>query len=335
MIAPKDRPADDDGQAIKLLRKEEILDKIKLFLVQHFERILVLVILAAAILGTLFMEDKTLLLNFYFLPVVFASYYLGKRLGVLSAFLSILAIVICVIMFRNHFFPPDQEFRGIFLLSSWGGFLLLTSYAVGGLYEQKERRMQELQRAYVGILEILSKYIESKDGYTKGHSIRVSEYSKGIAIAMELPRLMVENVRVAGLLHDIGKIDISSEVIQKAASLTPQEKDLVDSHSERGGVILAKVGEVLREVVPIVVAHHRYFERAADSTGEALKAIPLGARIVAVADAFDAITTDRPYRKGKPPWEAVQEIVDQTGRQFDPEVVEAFRRVISSQIEQI
>ncbi|OGD34243.1 MAG: hypothetical protein A2V45_14710 [Candidatus Aminicenantes bacterium RBG_19FT_COMBO_58_17] len=152
---------------------------------------------------------------------------------------------------------------------------------------------------------------------------------------MELPRHIVENVRVAGLLHDIGKIEISSEVIQKAAALTPQEKDLIDSHSDRGGVILAKVGEVLQEVVPIVIAHHHYFERSADSSTEILKAIPLGARIVAVADAFDAITSDRPYRKGKPPWEALQEIVDQTGRQFDPAVVEAFRRVISSQIEQI
>ena len=311
------------------------MDRIKLFLVKHFEKMLVFVILAAAVLGTFFMKDKTLLLNFYFLPVVFASYYLGKRLGVLSAFLSILAVIVCAIIFRDHFFPAEQEFRGIFLLSSWGGFLLLTAYAVGGLYEQKERRMEELQKAYVGILEILSKYIETKDGYTKGHSIRVSEYAKGIAIAMELPRHLVENVRVAGLLHYIGKIEISSEVIQKAAALTPQEKDLIDTHSERGGVILAKVGEVLQEVVPIVVAHHRYFERALDSSEESLKSVPLGARIVAVADAFDAITTDRPYRKGKPPWEAVQEIVDQTGRQFDPEVVEAFRRVISSQIEQI
>jgi putative nucleotidyltransferase with HDIG domain len=169
----------------------------------------------------------------------------------------------------------------------------------------------------------------------KGHSVRVSDYSKGIAIAMELPRHIVENVRVAGLLHDIGKIEISSEVIQKAAALTPREKDLIDSHSERGGAILAKVGEVLRGVVPIVVAHHHYFERSADSPAETLKEIPLGARIVAVADAFDAITTDRPYRKGKPPWEALQEIVAQTGHQFDPEVVEAFRRVISTRLEQI
>jgi putative nucleotidyltransferase with HDIG domain len=311
------------------------MDKIKIFIVRHFEQILVFVILIVAILGTFFMQDKTLLLNFYFLPVVFGSYYLGKRLGVLAAFLSILAVVVCAVIFRDHFFPQEQEFRGIFIMSSWGGFLLLTSYAVGSLYEQKERRMEELRKAYVGILEILSKYIETKDGYAKGHSIRVSEYAKGIAIAMELPRHIVENVRVAGLLHDIGKIEISSEVIQKAAALTPQEKDLMDTHSERGGVILAKVGEVLQEVVPIVVAHHHYFEKALDSSEKALKTIPLGARIVAVADAFDAITTDRPYRKGKAPWEAVQEIVDQTGRQFDPEVVEAFRRVVASQIEQI
>src|SRR4030043_1821570 len=168
------------------------MDKMKSFLVGYFEQILVLGILAAAILGTFFMKDKTLLLNFYFLPVVFASYYLGKRLGVLSALLSILAVIICAILFRDDFFPRDQEFRGIFLLSSWGGFLLRSSYAVGGLYEQKERRMEELQKAYVGILEILSKYIETKDGYTKGHSLRLSEYSKGSAIAMELPRHIVE-----------------------------------------------------------------------------------------------------------------------------------------------
>jgi putative nucleotidyltransferase with HDIG domain len=312
-----------------------MMDKVKLFLVRHFEKILVFVILTAAMLGTFFMKDKTLLLNFYFLPVVFASYYLGRRLGVLSAFLSILAVIVCAIIFREHFFPSEQEFRGIFVLSSWGGFLLLTSYAVGSLYEQKEKRMEELQKAYIGILEILSKYIETKDGYTKGHSMRVSEYAKGIAIAMELPRHVVENVRVAGLLHDIGKIEISSEVIQKAAALTPQEKDLIDTHSERGGAILAKVGEVLQEVVPIVVSHHRYFEKALDSSTDAFKTIPLGSRIIAVADSFDAITTDRPYRKGKPPWEALQEIVAQTGRQFDPDVVEAFRRVIANQIEQI
>jgi putative nucleotidyltransferase with HDIG domain len=195
--------------------------------------------------------------------------------------------------------------------------------------------MDELKKAYVGILEILSKYVESKDSYTRGHSMRVSEYAKQIAVAMDLPRDTVETVRVAGLLHDIGKIEISGDVIRKAASLTAVEREEIDSHAERGGAILEKVGEVLKEVVPIVVAHHHYFEETTESSKVVLPTIPLGARIVAVADAFDAMISDRPYRKGKPPWEALQEIVGLAGQQFDPAVVESFRRVIGSQIEQM
>jgi putative nucleotidyltransferase with HDIG domain len=311
------------------------MEGLKQFLIRHFEKILVVIILLASVLGTFYVEDKTLLLNFYFLPVVIASYFLGKRLGVLSALFSVLAVIICIIVFPEHFLVRGQLMSNILKLSSWGGFLILTSYAVGSLYEQKERQMEELKKAYIGILEILSKYIESKDSYTRGHSMRVSEYGKQIAIAMGLPRDSVETVRVAGLLHDIGKFDISGDVIQKAATLTPTERELIDTHSERGAAFLAKVGGVLKDVVPVVVAHHRYFEDTPGPSSEVFKTIPLGARIIAVADAFDAMTSDRPYRKGKPPWEALQEIVAQAGQQFDPEVVENFRRVIASQIGQI
>jgi putative nucleotidyltransferase with HDIG domain len=311
------------------------MEGLKQFLIRHFEKILVVIILLASVLGTFYVEDKTLLLNFYFLPVVIASYFLGKRLGVLSALFSVLAVIICIIVFPEHFLVRGQLMSNILKLSSWGGFLILTSYAVGSLYEQKERQMEELKKAYIGILEILSKYIESKDSYTRGHSMRVSEYGKQIAIAMGLPRDSVETVRVAGLLHDIGKIDVSGDVIRKAATLTPTERELIDTHSERGAAILAKVGGVLKDVVPVVVAHHRYFEDTPGPSSEVFKTIPLGARIIAVADAFDAMTSDRPYRKGKPPWEALQEIVAQAGQQFDPEVVENFRRVIASQIGQI
>lgn len=311
------------------------MENIKQFFLNHFEKLLVVIILLASILGTFYVEDKTLLLSFYFLPVVIASYYLGKRLGVLSAFFSVLAVVACIVVFPQHFLVRDQLLSNILKLSSWGGFLLLTSYAVGSLYEQKERKLEELKKAYVGILEILSKYIESKDSYTRGHSMRVSEYAKQIAIAMDLPRETVETVRVAGLLHDIGKIEISGEVIQKAAALTPTEQELMAAHSEKGAAILAKVGAVLQDVVPIVVAHHHYFEETLESSSALLKNIPLGARIIAVADAFDAMTSDRPYRKGKPPWEALQEIISQTGQQFDPQVVDNFRRIIAAQIGQL
>jgi putative nucleotidyltransferase with HDIG domain len=106
-------------------------------------------------------------------------------------------------------------------------------------------------------LEILTKYLESSDRYTKGHSVRVSELAMDIATAMKLPRTDVENIRVAGLLHDIGKIEVSGEILLKAAELSSEEKDLMQEHTVKGGYLLSSVGSVLKDVVPIVVAHHR------------------------------------------------------------------------------
>jgi len=309
------------------------MERLKLFVGKHFEEILVGTILVAAFLGTYFIEEKSIVLNFYYLPVLVAGYFLGRRTGLLTAVFSILIVLICVLVFPQSFFAGQDYFHRIAQLSSWGGFLILASIAVGTLYEQNERRLNELKNAYIGILEILSKYLESTDRYTKGHSVRVSELAMEVAIAMELPRLEVENIRVAGLLHDIGKIDISGEILRKAAQLTAEEREVIDSHTEKGAYLLSSVGAVLKEVVPIVSSHHKYFMSALENPGKDLESIPLGARIVAVVDAFDAMTTDRPYRKGMLPWDALAELVKNAGKQFDPEVVEAFKRVISQRLE--
>ena len=143
-----------------------------------------------------------------------------------------------------------------------GGFLILASAAVGTLYELNEHKFQDLRNAYVGILEILSKYLESTDRYTKGHSVRVAELAMETAIALDLHRSEVENIRVAGLLHDIGKIEVSGEVLRKAAELNEEEREIMDEHAVKGARILASVGNVLKEVVPIVLAHHKNFMSA-------------------------------------------------------------------------
>jgi putative nucleotidyltransferase with HDIG domain len=220
-------------------------------------------------------------------------------------------------------------------LSAWGGFLVLANVTVGSLYEMNQRRLADLKNAYIGIVEILLKYPESIDRYTKGHSVRVAHLTMETAIALELHRSDVENVRVAGLLHDIGKIQISGQILQKAAQLTSDERDLINEHAEKGARLLSAVGTVLKEVVPIVMAHHEYFSSSHEPTSTKGKEIPLGARIVAVADSFDAMTSDRPYRKGMPPWQALDEIVANSGKQFDPLVVEAFKRVVEKKLETI
>jgi len=311
------------------------MENAKQFVMKHFEEILVGIIFVTAFVGTYFIEEVSLILNFYYLPVLVASYLLGRRIGIFVALLSILAVLICAMLFPQRFFGGPILWHGIIRLSSWTVFLFLASVIVGTLYDQNEHRLQDLKKAYIGIVEILAKYLESADRYTKGHSVRVAELSMETAIAMELPRSHVDNIRAAGLLHDIGKIEISGDVLRKAAQLTTEERKLIDTHSLKGGDILASVGGVLKEVVPIVIAHHKYFIDTMDSNHRDVQKIPLGARIVAVVDAFDAMTTDRPYRKGMAPWQALEELVEKSGKQFDPVVVEAFKRVVSERMERV
>ena len=311
------------------------MDRFKQFLIRHFEQILVAIILIAAFAGTYLIEEKSIVLNFYYLPVLVAGYFLGRRTGVLTAVLSILVVLLFVMIFPQRFLGGDVFWHSLARLSSWGGFLILASITVGTLYEENERQLQDLKNAYIGILEILSKYLESTDPYTKGHSVRVSELAKETAMIMDLPQNEVENVRVAGLLHDIGKIEISGEILRKAAQLTTEERELIDAHAVKGAYILTSVGSVLKEVVPIVVAHHKYFVDTLDASDKDTGKIPLAARILAVADSFDAMTTDRPYRRGMPPWEALEEIVANAGKQFDPEVVTAFKHVVGAKLERV
>ncbi len=193
------------------------MERFKQFAFKNFEATLIFAILLSAFLGTYFLDDPSIVLNFYYLPVLVASYFLGRRMGLLTAILSILLVLVCALLFPSRFFSQNMLLQDIGRLSSWGGFLILASVTVGSLYEMNEHRLHDLRNAYVGIVEILSKYLESTDRYTKGHSVRVSELAMEVAIAMDLHRTDVENIRVAGLLHDIGKIEISGQILRKGA----------------------------------------------------------------------------------------------------------------------
>jgi putative nucleotidyltransferase with HDIG domain len=308
------------------------VEKIKEYLFKHFEKIIVVSILLGIVLINYFTPYKIGFLNFFYLPIIAAGYFLGQRMAVLTAVFCILVVAFFLLLFPSSFFTAGTNKTYIIVsLVAWSSFLILTSAAIGYLYEEKERKIKELRSAYMGILEILSKYLESADRYTQGHSVRVAHLSEDIARTMGLSPIEVENVRAAALLHDIGKIEISLDVLHKAAALTDEEKELMNSHSEKGARIISLVGGVLKEAVPIVAAHHKYFfetEKPPSENGG--KEVPLGAAIIAVADAFDAMVTDRPYRAGMQPWQAFEQLEKGAGKQFHPGAVKAFKKILSS-----
>jgi putative nucleotidyltransferase with HDIG domain len=266
-----------------------------------------------------------LIVGFYTLPTLFSAYVYGRRHAVLTASASIF-IVVGLILTNGNLFVGSARFVSEYdqwaELVTWAGLLLLTAYAMGTLYERKEAHLAELRQTYFGLLSILQQFI-SNDKYTHNHSYRVALYSSTIARRMGFDADHIDDIRAAALLHDIGKLETSRELLNKAASLTPEEMAEMRKHVQKGVALLEPVGGSLRRVLPIILAHHDKF----DGSGyRPLKGneIPVEARVLAVADAYDTLTSDRPYRRAVTPFEAKQIIVSGSGASFDPAIVEAF-----------
>jgi putative nucleotidyltransferase with HDIG domain len=274
-----------------------------------------------------FVINQRAFLNFYYLPVVFGAYTMGLRKGVYSALFACAIVLGMAFMNDALFRGSDHEDWMRWLdLGTWACFLVLTSYVVGTLYEEKETQLREIQHAYQGILELMSKFIDSVDRYTENHSRRVASFSVEMARELGLDENAVEDIRVGAYLHDIGKVDISADVLRKAAGLTEDEMMEMRRHVDVGEHMVRSMGGILRHVIPMVAFHHERW----DGTGyKGLKGedIPLGARIIAVADTYDAIVTDRAYRKGRTATQALKIIREASGSQFDPRVVEVFLRL--------
>jgi putative nucleotidyltransferase with HDIG domain len=278
------------------------------------------------LLLNLVVDGQRMVLSFYTLPTLGSAYYYGRRHATLTAFGSVLLVVLMTwynpVLFAAVSVPSMLTATRWLDITIWGGVLMITGYSMGTLYEHRSAQIDELRATYHGILMILRHFI-AKDTYTENHSYRVSVYAATIAASLGLPPERVEDVRAAALLHDIGKLDVSRELLYKAARLTKEEYEQMQQHVPRGVKMLEPVGGSLRRIIPIVLAHHDKF----DGTGyhpNSGTGIPLEARILSVADVYDSLTSDRPYRKAMSPFEAKDIIVKGSGADFDPQVVAAF-----------
>jgi HD-GYP domain-containing protein (c-di-GMP phosphodiesterase class II) len=168
-------------------------------------------------------------------------------------------------------------------------------------------------------LEVVSQIIDMKHPYSSGHSLRVSRYAMAIALAMNLSHDHITLIKWAGLIHDIGKLNVSRRILGKKSKLTPYENGKVREHAHFTESILTMV-PTLKDILPIASGHHEFFDGSGYPLGLRGEAIVVGARILAICDAFDAMTSNRPYRNPLTPEVACKEIMRVSGKQFDPHI---------------
>jgi putative nucleotidyltransferase with HDIG domain len=207
--------------------------------------------------------------------------------------------------------------------------LLETLASQASIAIENARLYHNLLNVYLETIRSLAAAIDAKDSYTHGHSRRVTDLSVGLAMQMSLAKTEVDTIRHASLLHDVGKIGISEQILLKPGRLTDEEFETIKSHPHIGAGILNSI-EFLKNVCEIIKHHHERYDGRGYPDGLAGSEIPLGSRIICVADSFDAITSQRPYRRPLTFQEAVDEVVRCSGSQFDPEIVDAFLKLRKS-----
>jgi response regulator RpfG family c-di-GMP phosphodiesterase len=204
--------------------------------------------------------------------------------------------------------------------------VLLYARDLQHLLEVERGQRTLLQDSYLETVTALATALESRDTHTHAHSYRVERYAVELLSTIDPDRLTVDpGVRYGFLLHDVGKIGIPDGILQKPGPLTPDERHRMQTHTVLGEQMLGGVAFLQGEGLKIVRSHHERWDGQGYPDGVAGADIPLGARVFAVADSLDAMTSNRPYRSAMPWTSARDEIFEQAGKQFDPDVVDAFR----------
>ncbi|MDA3937216.1 MAG: HD-GYP domain-containing protein [Actinomycetota bacterium] len=218
----------------------------------------------------------------------------------------------------------------VLAVSLWGFVLFVVPLAVS---RQMHLSYIQLKDAYVDTVRSLVGAIEAKDPYTRGHSERVARFAQQIAVAMNVPEAEVERLRLAALLHDLGKVGISHQILRKPARLTDSEYGAVQEHPDIGANIVSRIPN-LADIENHVRFHHERVDGHGYAAGLAGDEIPLGARILAVADSFDAMTSARAYRPAMSDSNAKEELRRCSGSQFDSKIVDALIAALEGSSEQ-
>src|SRR4030043_2288853 len=300
-----------------------MIRRLKALALKHCERPLFLIILFGIVAIAFLVNYKFAFLNFFFLPVILAGYYLGKRQAVLTASLCVLLVALYHIFSRVLLRSlPQMSLDEVLNIVTWAGFLILTAAIIGMIAEQREARMKSLQGAYSGVLEIMLKYLEVADEQ-KPRSVRVAHLAGKIAAAAKMSTFHIENIKSAALLLEAGDLRSNLHLYDEVAAFMAGESGpsgkAVD---DRAKVLLRTTASLLKEVEPILANYFYHYVEEANILDKDLSTVPMGSSIIALADLVDRLNMEML----QPPWknkiQSLQDIRKLSGRAFPPAAVD-------------
>jgi len=306
--------------------------KIKKFVLDHFEGSLITLIFAGAIAIAFLVHYKFTFLNFFFLPVILSGYFLGKKRAVLISIFCILLVILYLLFL--HLVSGTEgvllSLDEIINLMTWGCFLILTAAVIGTVSEQRESKIVNLRRAYIGVTEIIFKYLECADEI-KPHSLRISLLAGKIASTTGLNTREVEDIKSAALLAESGNLLSNIHLFEEVTEFLETGMKVTESAiNDREKVMLKATISLLKQVEPLLTDYFYHYIEEADILDKNLDEILIGSSIIALANIYDKIETKAPPFQGKEEFGSIANIMNLAGRTFHSSAVHALQIVVST-----
>ena len=300
---------------------------------RFFEIMLILIVLAMTCLLYQMQAHKMVILYMFFLPVVLSGYFLGRSASAVLAVLSAVSVAIAMALDSSGFASYTSPLTIGLVVTVWAGILGWTALLVGTLCDERSAKVNELHAAYLGVVEVLAKYLQGASSRGKARSIRVAELSQMVAERSRLSQKQIDDIRVGALLYDMGNVEITTQLITKAVDTLESGAGSNTKHTFRGMELVHSLAPVLRDAIPLLMnqddAVQDYMD---DESGDIPRDMPIGAKIIRAARAYDLLIADAARSDGSmTPAEAVATLRRDTSANHDADVLRVLESLVSEE----
>lgn len=286
-----------------------------------FEIMLVIVTIGMTYLVYRLGGYKMVALNLFYLPIVLSGYYLGRTSAGILALFCTLAVTVAATVRPGGFAAYDSPIMIGLALTVWASVLGLTAILVGTLCDERAKKVDELHQAYVGVVEVLSRYLQSGDRRVKARCVRVAELCQDVAATMRLSGKEIDDIRVGALLRDLGNLEITTKMLTRAVDTLETSPGTSEKHTFMGTDLVHSLGTVLHSAFPLIVSEDDDVDSSSDESGPSQStSIPVGARIIKTVRAYDRLAVSDAGTVSKTPKDAV-ETLRSDGDEYDTEVL--------------